>query len=720
MNRLLPASLTLFLISAAFAAENPPDSELATSTVTATRLGDAPFNQPYAFYSVDNERLDRQVGRTALDRFNYGPGVFIQRTAPNQASPFIRGLTGEQALLLLDGVRLSHAMMRPGPNQYASLIPDSSLNRIDAILGSSATVTGSDGLTGALDFRLAPAGRDVSRALSSWIETRADTGNGTTLALGLDGRHNDWAYSLEFSSSDFHDRAGGKDFRDHLAGSVESDEIPNTAYDQVATALRLAYFGLVDHVLELDAGHTYQSDAPRPGGYASNAGKEDRLYRFFDPQVLTYLHLRDHWQLDSDWIASLQTTLWWHRFHEEQFRASIRDPHTADERIRQRAYEDTLDAFGLDLQATSYLGSQAQHELTWGATLIHENTNNAYREVRTPTGSTDLSLLSPYKPESWSDSTSVPDGSSYQTVGLYAQDNWQLSQRFRLLSGLRFSRLRWSFGEVDGAAGTEDLSASLRGTYELSAEQRMFAAISRGFRAPNLKNLAGEVDRGSSGEAAAGSPDLKPESSLTYEAGWKWQRDRNYLAFTLFDTEISDLIQRDFSGTGETTNVERADLYGLETAWEIGRTFRGTGRLAVLGSASIVKGTRHIPVADGGTYEDNLSRASRLYGRLGLKLEPNHNWWALCQLRWHDAYDDLARHSSDSDAADVRLTMAGEPDGSVPGYATFDLLCGWQSDDGRRSVSLFIENLADTTYREPGSGADAVGRNFGLSAGVRF
>jgi outer membrane cobalamin receptor len=114
LARFVPAGLIYFLtpVTAQEQTQTLPAME-----VTGTRLTEAPERQPYAFYRTDPSELNARVGRTALDRLNYGPGLFLQRTAPNQASPFIRGLTGEQALLLLDGVRLNHAMMRPGPTQ---------------------------------------------------------------------------------------------------------------------------------------------------------------------------------------------------------------------------------------------------------------------------------------------------------------------------------------------------------------------------------------------------------------------------------------------------------------------------------------------------------------------------------------------------------------------------------------------------------------------------
>ncbi len=685
--------------------------------VTGTRLAKTPVEQPYAFYRTSQAELDELIGPTALDRLNYGPGIFVQRTAPNQASPYVRGLTGEQTLLMLDGVRLSHAMMRPGPNQYSALIPDVSISAIDAILGSASTATGSDGLTGAVDYRLAPAGRGVQVGASPWVKTRVDTGNGGTLAFGLDGNAGDWAYSIEISGSAFHDRVGGKDYREHLFFSNHADRIPNTAYDAAAAGLRLAWSGWEDHLLELSAGHSLQMDAPRPDGYPANTGKASLINRYFDPQAFSYVHLRDRWDIGHPLVERIQTTLWWHQFAEEQFRNEYRDHGTAAESIRRRVYDDTLDAYGGDLQFTTLLGGEAQHELTWGGTLIYETTANRYQELRTPAGSTDLSLLRPRSPQDWSNNTTLSDGSTYTTLGLFLQDDWQITERISLLAGARYSRYEWSFGDVEGDA--DDLTGSLRGVLALTPAHWLFAGVSRGFRAPNLTNLDGLSDRGSSGNPAQGNPDLDPEVSYTCETGWKWQQQRNHFAVTVFKTDIEDLIQRDFSGSGEFTNVEGAVLRGVESAWDIGLGF-GRRRVAIVGAASLVDGTRDIPLEGGGTVADNISRANRLYGRVGLKLEQGRQWWGLVQSRWHADYDQVATHPSDADADDIRMTVAGNPDGSMPGYAVFDIMCGWRSADGLRTVGVFIANIADKTYREPGSGTDGTGRSVGLTASVRL
>ena len=188
---------------------------------------------------------------------------------------------------------------------------------------------------------------------------------------------------------------------------------------------------------------------------------------------------------------------------------------------------------------------------------------------------------------------------------------------------------------------------------------------------------------------------------------------------TVFYTEIDDFIQPDYADGGEVQNTEGADLYGFECAWDYGVAIGSDSRLALVGSMSLVDATRDISIV-GGTFEDNISRANRLYGRTGLKYEHGLNCWVLIQVRWHDEYDDVATHPGDSDANDVRLTVAGDPDGSMPGYGVVDIIAGWRNDVGTKYINLFVENTGDKTYREPGSGADGVGLNFGLTAGVRF
>lgn len=63
----------------------------------------------------------------------------------------MRGLTGNQALILVDGIRLNNAIFRYGPNQYMTLIDPYGVERIEVVKGSGAVQYGSDAMTGVIN-----------------------------------------------------------------------------------------------------------------------------------------------------------------------------------------------------------------------------------------------------------------------------------------------------------------------------------------------------------------------------------------------------------------------------------------------------------------------------------------------------------------------------------------------------------------------------------------
>lgn len=748
-------------------ASGPP----TTLPVSATRLNSAPEDQPYAFYRHDRRELDHQTGRTAVEALNNTPGVFVQKTAGNQSSPYIRGLTGEQSLLLLDGVRLNNAMFRPGANQYSALIPDSSIGSMDVILGSANSVTGSDGLTGAIDFRLAEAGRGVDGVISPWVSGHAGYADGYRVAGGIDGRISDFVYSLDGGYAYYHDLEGGKDAGDHLYGDAAGDDtIPNSGFHEYHFGGRVAYVGIDNNRFELSAGMTEQWDAPRADGYYENSGVQSsdptpiptRISRYYDPQVFTYVHARHVYGGDGV-IPRIQTTLYWHQQHEEQGRedVTVSGTNTAN-RYRFRGYEDTVDTLGLDLQLTSLI---ERHELTYGGTVYQDRTNNEFLGRTTPGGFANGTpgALDPANATVITNGTTnpgqttVPDDSTYMGVGIFLQDFWRITDQWDVLAGIRYSQYSWNadvtadragFAPATGGIGNATLdetvdafTGSLRVGYSPVEPVYTFAGISQGFRAPNISNLAGIQDRGSStsggqGPQVNGNPDLEPEKSLTYELGGRLTQERDSIALTGFYTTIEDLIQVEYTDSaapfGEITNADRARivnteearLWGAEFSFDyglpVGAWLPAGARLALYNVTNWVNG--EVDAFNPNTLrveEFNISKANRLFGQAGVRLDLASGWWGLVRTRWSDVYDDPAP----GDASDTRHTTfaaVGEDPGSMPGYAVLDAKVGWVMPGGKYWVDLALENLLNHSYREPGSGIDGSGINAILSAGARF
>src|SRR5687767_3033023 len=103
--------------------------------------------------TVTRRQLEERLPRSAPDALRWEPGVSIQQTAHGQASPFVRGVTGQQVVLMFDGVRLNNGIYRQGPNQYFFTVDALTIDRIDLVRGSASTWFGSDAIGGAVIAR---------------------------------------------------------------------------------------------------------------------------------------------------------------------------------------------------------------------------------------------------------------------------------------------------------------------------------------------------------------------------------------------------------------------------------------------------------------------------------------------------------------------------------------------------------------------------------------
>jgi hypothetical protein len=93
-----------------------------TSVLTANEIG----MQPY--YLLPQALRDQ-------------PGVLLQQTTTAQASPILRGFTGQSNVYLVDGVRFNVSTWRPGPSQYMAWINSAVADRIESSVAHPACST---------------------------------------------------------------------------------------------------------------------------------------------------------------------------------------------------------------------------------------------------------------------------------------------------------------------------------------------------------------------------------------------------------------------------------------------------------------------------------------------------------------------------------------------------------------------------------------------------
>jgi len=315
--------------------------------------------------------------------------------------------------------------------------------------------------------------------------------------------------------------------------------------------------------------------------------------------------------------------------------------------------------------------------------------------------------------------------SRFLSSGVFAQDEWLLHQEWSLTLGARYGY--FDFGFEDPTTGEDEdghfdaLSGSAAVAHDLTEDLRVVATLARGFRAPNLAELAREATF--FGGTELPNPDLDPEHSLYEELALELSRPTWSGALAVFHDRIEDvvgsrLVDPGTPAAGDETylrdNINELQLYGAFLRGEArlgGATSPWAGELAAEYTYGEQEDDFVDPVSGTKPFDEvPAQRIPPLHGWLGLRRDVDalHWDWARCSLNWALEQDRL----SPQDLADPRI----DPEGT-DGWITLDLDCAGPIDR-ELSWTLGVHNLLDESYRVHGSGIDGPG--VGLYASIQF
>jgi len=206
----IPVFFVLILLSAVSHAQKDSITQLRDIVVTVNRSDTRIKDLPYAVNRVDQKILQRNLSRTIPEALNGIAGLFIQKTNHGGGSPFIRGLTGNQALVLVDGIRLNNSIFRYGPNQYLTLVDPYVVDRIEVLKGSGAVQYGSDAMTGVVNVITPDLGFTKESKWSTKILQRMTSDRMEfTLRPQLNYSGKRFSFSLGAGNKNFGDLKGG-------------------------------------------------------------------------------------------------------------------------------------------------------------------------------------------------------------------------------------------------------------------------------------------------------------------------------------------------------------------------------------------------------------------------------------------------------------------------------------------------------------------------------
>ena len=246
-------------------------NNLTGITVTATRKNTANWSVPYSVSVVNKSQLAAFGFRSTPEALSGTAGVFVQKTNHGGGSPFIRGLTGNQTLLLMDGIRLNNATYRYGPNQYLNTIDPSIISKIEVARGTGSVQYGSDALGGVIQLFTQSPEFIKGKALHSTFRSRV-----TSQDMEYGGRA-----EMEYQSNNLAILGGysGVKFGDLVGGDTTGRQNPS-GYQQRAFDFKLKYQLAPGAILTVAHQWLRQKEVP----LYHKVKLENFKYYFFDPQ----------------------------------------------------------------------------------------------------------------------------------------------------------------------------------------------------------------------------------------------------------------------------------------------------------------------------------------------------------------------------------------------------------------------------------------------------
>lgn len=651
------------------------------------------FDDPRSATIIDQQNLiEKNAGGDMSRALQNEMGVLMQSTARGQSSAFLRGLTGQDVVVLIDGVRVNNSTYRAGPNQYFSTIDPGMVERIEVVRGAQSVLWGSDAIGGVINVvtKSPDRSREYGERRAYDVFSTADTANYTR----FDGQA--WA-----NGQGIYAGASYMNVNDLDIGGGRGRQ-PFTDYDQYAGDFKYQYQLDVDSLFTLSLQHFEQHDVPRsdrflPFVQGPPSGTQRPTY--FDPQQRDMVNLRLDGLACNPLFDGYSITGNYSRQKEGSVETRMSNNTPAAVVTRREVGELDVNTFGFVLTLVKDL--EEAGKLSYGADYYYDDIDAT--RVRTIGAGTATPQF--------------PSDSLYDRAGVYAAWDVPLTERLSAVTGVRFENANASGTPNIGGTNTyidrsyQDWVASIGLNYKLTEDVALVGGYYEGYRAPTLDDLFGDTSFLQGQFQSISSVNVGPQYSETYEVGIKVDGERFRLQAYQYWNNLQSAILRYpvtngvYNPASDTVVRENSDayIYGTELGGEYLLDpcyYRGW---SLYGNVWYTYGT-DLGTSSTGAPSEPYSRIPPLTGTLGVR------WRAPENRRWFETYVWMVDRA-DRYAA-LNLTDARFPAGYTPGYATLNVRGGRTfgcCDQHRLSVAL--ENLTDKYYRVLGSGVDGAGIN---------
>ena len=542
-----------------------PIEEQVTITAEAGLVADR--RQVDTQVNVINERkIIERAPEVVAQVVDEEPGVNLQRTSPSLSAVFVRGLTGRNVAIFVDGVRYTTSAQRGGVGTFFSLIEPSSLETVEILRGPNSSQYGSDVHGGVVNFiSQAPrygGAKDEFHGHANLFYTSPTNGAGGNALLSYGTSR--YGLLLNMNARRISTLRPGQDLDYHAAVTrylgIPSDffgtRLPDTGFTQYGGLFR-ANFNLDDNTQLLFSYARNQQD---------NGKRYDQLLGGDGNNIADLRNL----MTDTFYARLFRQDLG--IFDNGSFTFSYNGQR--EERINQGGQGNPVGTITNQRERTNVLGFNFYLDKQIGERNTFLFGADIYRDkITTPAFTFD-----PVARTTVNSRPRVPNGARYLSYGFYAQNNFTaIPNRLRINAAVRYSVASYESRAANAEPGPGGVPLFPDDSARFGAFSGRIGAVvnvykgfdiagkfTRGFRAPNTTDLgiiglAGtgfEVDattaaslNGFIGTTAGGDAvstgipvtKLAPEYSDSFDLSFRYTSRRFSGDITGFTTKLKDV-----------------------------------------------------------------------------------------------------------------------------------------------------------------------------------
>lgn len=675
----LPTLATVILLTGSPLALAQEQQTMETVVVTASGHEQNIADAPASISVITREELEKQSYTNITDALKNIPGVYVTNGG-NMQDISVRGMTASYTLTLVDGRPISagRSVNTNGADggKQIGLPPLSMIERIEVIRGPMSSLYGSDAMGGVINIITRKAtdkwrgsvGTEYTHSFND-ISNDGVGVNGFVsgpLVPGLLGLKLNGGYT-GFKESDY---IGGDDGQ---ASRPESKR-RNGGFEFVLTPNK-------DNTITMGLNKARQDTTHTPGrSIEPTATGTPSEYRF-DKDIFMLTH--------DGRYGNLMVNTYYQR--------------DVSDKVQELTKKETTNI--LNSQATYAFGN---HVATFGGQYKTEEVVNETNGLLTA-----LPGVGVRSADRW-------------IAAVFAEVDWGLTDKLSLTTGLRYNKDEFFGGH---------LSPRVYGVYRHSPQWTFKGGVSTGYKQPSLAQSTagiGSTTGGGGWQAYApnnrglivGNPDLKPETSTSFEIGTAFSSADNKLNTSLmfFHTDFKEKIAEDryCTSPNASNNNDYANWscnYGANRYYFLS-TNKNIDEAQMQGIEATLdyRFTPALKLSSSYTFTRSEQKSGANAGQ-PLNKQPRHMFNALVDWQVNQKLSAWVQANYRGKTSDY-LSRTSMADGT-PGYGLIDLGVVYRIDKNTR-VKAGLYNVANKKITNETYGAVLDGRRLTIGMNVDF